>query len=427
MPQRDLFVAAHALSRSLFLAAQVGGFLLGGFLMGFIGAQNALLLDALTFLVSYLLIRSQVLRRPAVDAAISSVGLAMKDVGVGTRELMGDPLRRWLVLLAWGSSLFLIAPEAVALGWREPSAPLIGGLLLAAVPAGAAVGFLLIARVSLPQQVPLILPLAALSCLPLFASSINPPSLVAAALWFTSGVLQAWVLTVMASVTALTEASLRGRVVGVASAGFSAATALSFLIIGALADAIGPALAVSLAGLLGLVVVGIAKLRDPGPMLQAAVARADLLSPVDEEIVELVDARGVPVGPDGLPTLRVDLRGEEPPARPVEVEAAAVIADPQPVTFQETAPVVLPPVTAVLGSDDPSDEGVDDGADALRLADTRSLVIGPDPVELVEPEPVERVAARQFEAAPSVTVLPSHSAWPASDPEATQPVPTGRP
>ena len=94
-----------------------------------------------------------------------------------------------------------------------------GGALLAAVPAGSAVGALLIPRLSLRDQLRLLLPLAALSCLPLFATSVNPPPAVAGALWFVAGVLQAYVLTVIAAVTMFTPRERRGRVLGVASAG----------------------------------------------------------------------------------------------------------------------------------------------------------------------------------------------------------------
>ena len=142
------------------------------------------------------------------------------------RELLGDPVRRSITLLGWGSALFLIAPEAIALAYRPGLTPVVGGVLLAAVPAGSAVGALLLPRVPLRDQLRLLLPLAALSCLPLFATSVGPPPMVAAALWFVAGVLQAFVLTVISAVTMFTDRPHRGRVLGIASAGFNAATAV---------------------------------------------------------------------------------------------------------------------------------------------------------------------------------------------------------
>ncbi len=485
MPQRDLFVAAHALSRAMFLAAQVIGFVAGGLLTQAIGVELALLLDGLTFVVSYVLIRARVSSRPVAAEAGTSASRMAGDVAQGWREVTQDPLRRWLILLGWFSAFALIAPEAVALGWRPDLNAAIGGMLLAAVPAGAAVGFLLIARLSLPRQTEMILPLAALSCLPLFAASINPPPVTAAALFFVAGVLQAWVLTIMAAATALTEAPLRGRVLGVASAGFSAATALSFAVIGALGDAIGPARAVSLAGLFGLLVVGIFWRASPGGALTDAVADTELLS-LDQEAVGDLMETVVPVLPPDDATVDLehamagftlsernswnpatqspesrsgDALGQDPAGDiAVTPETVAAAAPPAHVTepigtrvpHLDDAPVVgrlapIPrtevtdPVSAPLPEPD------------LRFAETASLVVDvPEPgIEpsappevAVEPTAPPEVAVEPSEppevavepparepamADPAIDILPGRAAplpeWPSVDKDATQPVP----
>ena len=153
-----------------------------------------------------------------------------------------------MVLFGWASALFLIAPEAVAVGYSLDQPAWVSGLLLASVPAGSALGALLLGRLPLPRQTELLLPLAALSCLPLFATSVGPPPGVAVLMWFVAGIFQAYVITVVASITYLTAPGHRGRVMGVAASGFNAATALSFLIVGWLAEVLDPARAVSLAG-----------------------------------------------------------------------------------------------------------------------------------------------------------------------------------
>ena len=391
MPQRDLFVAAHALSRALYLAAQVIGFVVGGLLTQAIGVELALLLDGLTFVVSYVLIRSRVSSRPVAAEAGTSAARMAGDVAQGWREVTQDPLRRWLILLGWFSAFALIAPEAVALGWRPDLNAALGGMLLAAVPAGAAVGFLLIARLMLPRQTELILPLAALSCLPLFAASINPPPITAAALFFVAGVLQAWVLTIMAAATALTEAPLRGRVLGVASAGFSAATALSFALIGALGDAIGPARAVSLAGLFGLLVVGVFWRTAPGTALTEAVADAELLSPDQEAVGDLMETV-VPVLPPDEVTVDLEhamagftLSAEQaaaaaPPAHVTEPVGTRVPHSEEMPIVGRLAPVppteVADPVSAQLPEPD------------LRFAETASLVVDAPQAEVPKVEPL---------------------------------------
>lgn len=273
LPDPEDFVAAQGLSRAVHLTTQVFGAVIGGAIVGLVGARTALALDALTFLVSYTVIRVSVLARPAADEPGTSPRRILRDLGDGISDLAGDPARRALVLLAWGSALFLVAPEAVALAYRPDLAPVVGGALLAAVPAGSAIGALLLPRVRLLTQVRLLLPMAAAACLPLFASSVDPPALVAAALWFVGGLLQAFMLTVFTLVTLLTPGERRGRVLGVAVSGFNAGTALSFALVGWLAtlEPIGPARAVSLAGAFGLVLVAALRVGWPTRELEDAV------------------------------------------------------------------------------------------------------------------------------------------------------------
>jgi MFS family permease len=272
VPNRAEYITAQGLSRTVHLSTQVVGSIAGGALVAWLGPSRTLAVDALTFVGSFLLLRAYVAVRAATDVPGTSMRLLVADLADGTRDLFGDPVRRAITLLGWGSALFLVAPEAIALAYQPGIAPLLGGVLLAAVPAGSALGAILLSHVPMRDQLRLLLPLAALSCLPLFATSVAPPPLVAAALWFVAGVLQAFVLTVISAVTLLTRSSRRGRVLGIASSGFNAATAVSFALVGWLAGfaSIGPARAVSLAGAAGLLMV--AGLRAVWP--SAAIDRA---------------------------------------------------------------------------------------------------------------------------------------------------------
>jgi MFS family permease len=259
VPDRADYVTAQGMSRTVHLSSQVVGAVLGGLLVDRLGVPPTLVLDALTFLASYLIVRAYVRERAPADEPGTSLRRLMADARGAAGELVRDPVRRMLTLLGWVSALFLVAPEAVALAYRPGLSATVGGVLLAAVPAGSAIGALLVPRLPLHDQLRLLLPLAALSCLPLFATSVNPPPMVAAALWFVAGVLQAYVLTVIAVVTLLTPRERRGRVVGLASAGFNALTFVAFALAGWLAGfpQIGPAKAVSLAGAGGLVMVAL--------------------------------------------------------------------------------------------------------------------------------------------------------------------------
>jgi MFS family permease len=269
--RRD-YITAQGLSRTVHLVTQVVGAVVGGFLVDVIGASLTLAFDALTFLCSFLVVRLYVRERSVAAEPGTSPSRLVADVVVGARELFDDPVRRMITLLGWMSALFLVAPEAVALAYRPDLSGTMGGVLLAAVPAGSAVGALLIPRLAMRDQLRLLLPLAALSCVPLFATSVNPPPAVAGALWFVAGVLQAFVLTVIAAVTMLTPRDLRGRVLGVAAAGFNGLTAIAFALAGWLAtlSGLGPARAVSLAGAGGLVMVALLRAVWPSEAIRRA-------------------------------------------------------------------------------------------------------------------------------------------------------------
>ena len=267
------YITAQGLSRTVHLVTQVFGAVIGGFLVDAIGASLTLAFDALTFLFSYLVVRLYVRERPVAAEPGTSASRLVSDVAEGARDLFGDPVRRMITLLGWMSALFLVAPEAVALAYRPGLSGTMGGVLLAAVPAGSAVGALLIPRLGMRDQLRLLLPLAALSCVPLFATSVDPAPAVAGALWFVAGVLQAFVLTVIAAVTMLTPRDMRGRVLGLAAAGFNGLTAIAFALTGWLAtvSGIGPARAVSLAGAGGLVMVALLRAVWPSEAIRRAV------------------------------------------------------------------------------------------------------------------------------------------------------------
>ncbi len=251
------FAVAQAAGRMVNLGAQVGGFVLGGIVVQLLGARTVLALDALTFVVSYVFIRTHVLSRASADEPGTSLHRLWSDLKLGIEEITGDPLKRPIIVFSWISTIYFSAPEAVAVGYHGHQSETTSGLLLAAAPAGSFVGAALLSRVRLPGQVPFVLPMAAMSCIALFATSINPPPIVAFVLWFIAGTMTAFVITIIASVVQLTRPAHRGRVIGVAFAGFNAVSTIAYLLISWIAESLGAARAVSLAGLVGLVAVGV--------------------------------------------------------------------------------------------------------------------------------------------------------------------------
>jgi MFS family permease len=257
LPEPRTALAGMGLMRVLFQLDQVIGIALAGLVIYAVGARLGLLIDAATFGVSFVVLLVTLRARPVTrESELPSSFL--QDFRAGVHLVFDDPALRALVLLAWGAALFVIAPEAVALAYaRHEGMPAqIGAVLMASVPAGAGLGAYLLARQAPMRQVGLLLPLAVLTCLPLLATCLAPPWWVTVFLFLASGLGQAFLLPLMATVNLLTPRAFRGRINGLAGGGFSLASAVSYLLAGAVADLTSPAVAVTAAGALGLALVG---------------------------------------------------------------------------------------------------------------------------------------------------------------------------
>ena len=256
LPVPREYLAGMSLCRVLYQVNQVTGLTLAGLVVHVLSPRWALGLDALTFAVSFLI----VLARPAPAARAAGAGERrgglLADARAGAAVVFGHRVLRMLVLLAWCAAIFLIAAEGVALAYaRDHGWPDIGGALMASVPAGGAVGAWLLGRARPSVQLRLMLPLATAACLPLLLTGLNPPVWAALVLWFCCGACQGFIVTILATVNLLTPRGYRGRVNGLGAAGFSLANALSFLLVGYVADLCSPAAAVAAAGFVGLAVL----------------------------------------------------------------------------------------------------------------------------------------------------------------------------
>ncbi len=255
---------------------QVIGFILAGVALGVTSATWVLLFNAVTFLISYLIVLAFVMPRPAAAASGTSVQRIFHDAKAGLRTIVHTRALRGVVALLWASAALLVATDAVALPYATEAGapPWAATVLLAATPAGAAVGALLVARLPMQQQVRLIFPLAIASMLPLLAVATEPPVAVTVVLWVLNGLAQGYVVTLMALSMQLTPEQRRGRVFGMAGAGFNAMAIVGLLSIGVVAQRTSPAAAIVLAGAVGLTVVVIAAWVWPHRQVRSAVRAA---------------------------------------------------------------------------------------------------------------------------------------------------------
>ena len=244
------YVAGNSLMRMLYQLDQVIGICLAGVIILAIGERCGPAVQRGNFAVSFAVIALTLRWRPAAAGAAERGTSLITDLRAGWRLVFDDPALRALVLLGWGASVFLVAPEAVGLAYAraDGASSAVGAALMASLPAGAALGAFVIGRFGPLRQVRAILPLAVLTCLPLLATCVSPPWEVALVLWFLSGLCQGFMVPLMATVSLVSPAKFRGRVIGLAAAGFSAMTAATFLLSGVMADLTSPAVAVTLRG-----------------------------------------------------------------------------------------------------------------------------------------------------------------------------------
>jgi len=272
-----LVTYGSAVSSSLSMANQAIGLVAGGIIVQVTSPRSALFLDAVSFAVSFVILVLYLRPRPATLEATQSILVILGDLRRGWTVLMADRSRRSLVMLAWGMSLPLVAPEAVGLAYTRGQGlgDSWGGLLMAGVVTGAAAGALLVGRRRPRDQIELVLPMAIAMSLPLLVTGLEPNIVIVLVLWTLSGMAQAFLVPVMTFTTLLTANEQRGAVVGIAGSLFGLLTASGYLVTGWIATVTSPAFAVVLMAVVGLAVVSVCFITWPGRELRDAVVRLE--------------------------------------------------------------------------------------------------------------------------------------------------------
>jgi len=245
----DRYVLASAMNQLTIQAAQVVGFAAGGALIRLIGPRDALLVNALSFLVSAVLVRFGV----RVHGAIVSVqlGNSWERMKTGAKVVFGDPRLRGLVLLGWLAT-FWVVPEGLAAPYAKGDSTAIG-LLLASQPIGSVVGGVVLSRLVRPAtRLEVMGWLAVMSCLPLVFFFTTPPLPLAVGLLVISGIGTTYNLPANAAFMQALPAERRGQAFGLVSAGLVAGQGISIALAGACAELTSPGVVIGVAGVLGV-------------------------------------------------------------------------------------------------------------------------------------------------------------------------------
>lgn len=252
----DLYVVGSGLRVTTAQLAQLAGFGFGGLLVSAIGPHWGLAIDAATFAISAVLIARFVQYRavpPRTDErATLPYHRRMLD---GARTVFSDARLRSLVLLAWLAA-FYVVPEGLAPSYVAAigGGSAAVGVLMAADPAGSALGAGLFVRLVPPHvRSWLIGPLAFAAGIPLILCGWAPGLLVSVLLLAVTGLCSAFQVQASTTFMRIVPDHHRGQAFGLAQSGLIAVQGLGIAAFGFIGDHIGAPHSIALAGLIGAV------------------------------------------------------------------------------------------------------------------------------------------------------------------------------
>jgi MFS family permease len=249
----DAYVPARSLMRIAAQFAQIGGNATGGVLLVLLTTNGALLVNAASFAFSAAAVRFVVADYPNLSER-SQVTL-LRDSLHGARNILGHAELRRLLLVGWLAPMFAVAPEALAAPYvadHHGSSTQVGWWLIA-LPVGIIAGDVAGVRLlTARQQRRLVAPAAVASFLPYVAFFVDPSIPIGLTLLVASGACGLYALGLDARVRDAAPPHLFARTMTLNSAGLMTLQGVGFTLAGAVAQAVGPATAIALAGGCGI-------------------------------------------------------------------------------------------------------------------------------------------------------------------------------
>ncbi|UMP02559.1 MFS transporter [Amycolatopsis sp. EV170708-02-1] len=256
----DRYIAGLAVRTITIQTAQLAGFGGGGLVIGLVTPYWGLVIDAVTFVVSALLVSIGVRRRrPAATESSVKSRVARAFSGEGARELWQGKGIRVLFGLKMLAG-FAIAPEGLA----APLAVGLGagsfavGLILAADPIGSVIGSWIFTKwVPARRKTRIVGILAIASVVPLVFVFFRPPLPVCLALIALSGAFAApYHLQAVALMARAVPDGVRAQVMGLTSTSLVTVQGIGIMLAGGLAQLTGPFVAVGVAATVAVVSAG---------------------------------------------------------------------------------------------------------------------------------------------------------------------------
>ncbi|TCO64803.1 MFS transporter [Actinocrispum wychmicini] len=251
----DRFITGMAIRNITTQTAQLAGFAGGGLLISQIDSRVALVIDAATFVVSAILVRTGVRSRPAA-AKKNERPSFFGSIAQGSRTVFADPGLRSLLFVTWLMGLLPVY-EGIAAPYSQAvfgGSTVATGLIFASDPLGSALGAFIYTRwvpPGLKPRLPGVLSLAA--AVPLLLCFLQPGLAVSFVLFVVSGGLGTVALMQATATYSLgvPDAS-RAQAMGLSNTGLTTVLGVSPLIGGLMADHVSPQTTVGTFGTAGL-------------------------------------------------------------------------------------------------------------------------------------------------------------------------------
>ncbi len=249
----ELYPLGASVTQATFLAAQMAGVAVAGAAVEVTGARPALAVDAVTFVLSGVLIGFGTRARPA--AAKPGTASPWARTRDGCRQVFGEQRLRTVVLFGW-LAVFYTVPEGIAAPYAAGlgGGPAATGLVLASTAFGTMIGTPLFARFVRPRaRASLMGPLAVLTCAALVLTALRPGLAVSLVIFSLSALFGIYQIAVGTEFVARVPDERRAQAVGIASTGIVVGQGAGFIAAGAAASYLGPAVVIALWGGAGAV------------------------------------------------------------------------------------------------------------------------------------------------------------------------------
>ncbi|MEV4537576.1 MFS transporter [Asanoa sp. NPDC049518] len=243
----DAYVVGRSALNASTGAMQIVGFALGGTLLALIGPTVAFWVAAGLGVLGAAMVQIGLHERPPRTVGRASVGTTWS----GNRRLLGEPRLRNLLLAQWLPNGLIVGAEAMFVPYAGNAA----GVLFVGAAAGMLVGDVVIGRLTGPElRARIGYPLYALLALPYLAFVLHPNVAWATGLVTLASFGYAGTLAIQEQFVADVPEDLLGQGLGLAGSGMLTVQAIGATTVGALAELVTPAVAMTVAALGSLLV-----------------------------------------------------------------------------------------------------------------------------------------------------------------------------